>query len=104
MTNLKSIKTEIEKIISNPGIMWEDNECEYYVTKELYLMYFNGNLDIAEKFGDLRGKVKKQIISYVNKLVLSDLELMYFACKTGIHHNGRNIEWLKNEGLTVIEK
>ena len=31
----------------------------------------------------------------------SDLDLLYRLCATGTHHNGRDLNWLENEGLQV---
>ncbi len=103
MKNLKVIKKEmINKLKNEIGLTWETDEYQFYIKKDLYLMYFNGNLDLSAKIGTLKGKVKKQIISYVHKNVIGDLENMYFLCKIGDHPNGRDIEWLESEGLTVI--
>jgi len=105
MTNLKVIKKEmINKLKNVPGISWETDEYTYYVTKNLYLMYFEGNLELSAKLGTTVGKVKKQIINYVHNNVVGDLENMYFITKIGDHPNGRDIDWLESEGLTVIEK
>lgn len=100
--NVKTLKKEIRK--SLPSLTWKSDDVTYKVTKDLYLMYFDGNLELCERMNDFGGKVKKQILSSVHKNVLSDFEFMYFMCKTGEHPNGRDLEWLKNEGLTAVEK
>jgi hypothetical protein len=100
--NIKQIKKEIvNKLKNNPGITWESDDLTFYAKKELYLMYFFGNLDLSKKLGTLKGKVKKQIINNIHNNVVGDLEMLYNMCVRHEHPNGRDIDWLESEGLIV---
>ena len=85
---------------------WKDehNGMKYTTTPNLMSMYVLGNVQgmfsITES---VIGKTVIQVIKNILSYSKNDLELLYEMCASGTHHNGRDLEWLKSEGMRGYE-